>query len=1693
MPSRTPRSPGRRWGASTFPYDPTDFEAIELRVGNGPNVVDVPSTAAGAPVTVIGGTGTDRVVVGSGTLDAIGSAVNVAGGGGPGDRLEVNDSAATAQSYGLSGTTVTRAAVAVTYSAFGQIVLQAGAGDDTVAVSDTAAGTTTVSAGDGKDTVTVTQTTGTITVSGGIGDDTVTVGTGNLDAVDGQVQVDGGAGTNVLTVADGTVNAVRTYDISTSEVTRTGTTVGTATIGFTGIGALTVNAGLQADTINVDATAAATPVTVNAGAGNDTVSVGDGDLDNLAGPLELVSGPDGADKLIVDDSAASAAVDKTYTVTATDAGTSTHSFAYFNDGFRAVELRGGLGDDTIDVPATAAGVPVTVGGGGGNDAINIGSVGDSLDQILGAVDVTGGGGTDRLTANDQGDAGPSTYTLGPSTFTRTGTATVTFNTLETLVLNASTGDDTVNVNDTAVPTTVNAGAGADSVTIAKTTSPLTVNAAAGNDTVTAGVGDLGELGGAVSVAGGTEVNALFVNDSTSGAAQTYSIGLGQVTRSGAAAINFSGVQTIDLTAGGLADQVAVPATAAGTTVVVNAGGGNDTVTVGGGDLDGLAGTLTLNAGAGATDKLVVDDSTEAIVARTYLVNATQVTGAGVTIPYAGAGFERVELLGGRLNDTATVEATTAGIPVTVNAGLGTDTVFVGTGNLNALLADVTVMGGTGTDDRLEVRDGTSTTANSYTLTDTALVRVTPTPTTRQIDYSGFDQVSVAAGTGSDAVLVSSTPTAVPVTVAGGDGNDTVTVGPLDNIRGPLNILGGILAADADVLIADDSTTGSGKTYTVEAAKVTRTTGTPVAIDFAAIDRVELKTGSQGDTVTVRAISAGITVSLFTAGGNDAIAVGDGSLDAIQGAFALDADVGADTLTVNDGADTDNNAYIVSDKQVTRNGNAPALSYETSKIEALVLLAGAGDDVIAVTSTAAGVPVTVNAGAGNDALAIGGGNLDNLQADVTLIGDVGSDGLVVDDSADTDDNAYQATGTTLTRFANASAGQRVVNHASFDTFALRAGGGNNVVDVLDMDKDVTIAGGTGNDTMTFGDGDLDGFPVGLDIAIAGGGGTDNRLILNDSVDSADNKYTLTPFAITRGTGPAFPYLGGFQDVLLRAGTGSDLIESDAAKGVNVSVDAGPGVNTFRIDYLGGSVIGGADIDTFYGRKRENASLQDGASAFVIDGPDSGTLADRLGGRFEGIENLVGGGRNDKFTFVTDATHAGSLSGYIRGEGGTDELFGDDSPRTYELTAAGKGSVLGLVLDFNDIESIFGGIRDDVLLIPDQLPNNGLSVFDGGRGTDTANFTEWTSAKTVSITGVGEFGFHLTDGIVEAAELDRHKFKNLDVVLGSPMATDTLVQTTNIPTGWVVQGGQGPSYVTEKAMPEVDDDAPDERLEFVGFEHLRGGDGPDTFRVDFRADTGPGPAALASSLLVTGGRGDNRLEVLGTNEANAFKMLPRTQKWPTGAVGTTSDTSVAGVQVTLLPENGDPIPRERVLYQAIQLIDLRGGDKADKFVVEPPAKAAGQSKANPLFGADVKDLVLQGGAGKDLFEVVPDKFNKVVAGKKNADPKVDFHVFGGTGLYFTVKDPATGKDKLVFKSADVAPTGQDTMVLYQLPLRVKANFPVGGLGGPPTESFELNDNKKYLYGAVSYYDFFTVVATAKKTTTAVIADLIKRGLL
>jgi len=95
----------------------SNLSNLLVTVGNGVNIVTVPSTSV--PTTVNTNGGADVVTIGNGTLDNIAAAVTVSGGNGTPDQLIIDDSAnTTVNLYTITPTTVTRfGGPSITYDA----------------------------------------------------------------------------------------------------------------------------------------------------------------------------------------------------------------------------------------------------------------------------------------------------------------------------------------------------------------------------------------------------------------------------------------------------------------------------------------------------------------------------------------------------------------------------------------------------------------------------------------------------------------------------------------------------------------------------------------------------------------------------------------------------------------------------------------------------------------------------------------------------------------------------------------------------------------------------------------------------------------------------------------------------------------------------------------------------------------------------------------------------------------------------------------------------------------------------------------------------------------------------------------------------------------------------------------------------------------------------------------------------------------------------------------------------------------------------------------------------------------------------------------------------------------------------------------------------------------------------------------
>jgi len=813
----------------------------------------------------------------------------------------------------------------------------------------------------------------------------------------------------------------------------------TQTIAFTGLepvedlvvaATLTVNGTGDANTIFLVAGPAATgadPITTLTGEPTYQVNFG-------AEPLELINfrnktnlvinGAGGADTITMD------------------------LPANLTDALATVTLNGGDAADVVDIYSTPAGVATTVNGDAASDTVNLGSAANSLVAILGAVAVNGGAhdaGTTSLTigadtntldsgdvlnVNDQGDAGSFTYTLTGTTVTRTAVGTVTYGTVETVNVNTGLGAADVDVTDTAdsANTTVTTDAVDDvDVTTTGADSNVVINTADDADAV-----DIASTG--IDGADGDALGSfLQVNGEAGGDALTLA-GSGAGSR-------------VELNGQAGADTVNVQATAAGSATIVNGGDDDDAVNIASdaptnaGNLDGIAGAVTVNGDAGA-DTLAISDAGGATANANVTVANTQVgnfAGPADAVAITYGTVEALSLTGNANSETFTVQD--PGASTTIDGGdpvlptVPGDTLIYDTTGVVGL--DFT-SGGAGA--------GTFTATNREDVTYTSIETVENVVDLEVAVAESTDPVAAGSGTGNLTYVVTVTnngPSAASgvtlsevLTLPTGVTTDSATpsAGTYVGTTWTLGALASGASETLTVVLTADTTTVAGTDVIDSTATVTAVNETDFdATNDAAVEATSVVNG---------AAVVGTTLQAFGTQEADRISIGKGRAAGSLKVIIINGVTGERTVTELAGP-----------------------------IDAITVDSFGGDDVIRVKRSAGTRDATLTGGDGNDRLLGGAGDstfdggagddfllgrggddtLDGGAGDDTLRGGHGDDILLGGDGAD--------------RLLGGTGDNRLDGGAGNDLLAAKRG--NDIL--LGGADDDTLRGGKGNDILIGGGG------------------------------------------------------------------------------------------------------------------------------------------------------------------------------------------------------------------------------------------------------------------------------------------------------------------------------------------------------------------------------------------------------------------------------------------------------------------------------------------------------------------------------------------------------------------------------------------------------------------------------------------------
>jgi Ca2+-binding RTX toxin-like protein len=1002
---------------------------------------------------------------------------------------------------------------------------------------------------------------------------------------------------------------------------------------------VTIN-GLEGnDTINIEDTFANVPVTVHGGNGNDTINISP-TARNLSHIQSAVTaaGDAGFDTVNVSDQ--NNASPAAYTLTATQL-TRRGVAAIGYSTAEGLTLTGGGGSDTYVVESTAAGTPVTVVSGAGNDLFALSPTARNLSTIAADVTISDAGGVDSLIVHDENNAAVSSYQL-----TSTAVSSVVKRTGPAAARSVAFGVEN---------TTVDGGSGADLYTVDRAVagSTLAIAAGAGNDTIVVSPTDrnLSTIAGTLQVNGGGGTDSLALSDANNTAGATYTLTSTQVSRPGSGTIGYAAVENLRLSGGSASDTYNVESTLAATTV--DAGGNlltSNTFNVAptSKSLDGIRGHLTLN-GSFALDTVVVNDQNHAAAA-TYglsadLFNTVQLTRTGAAAISASLA-NSLRLTGGSAADVFNVESTTNFTPVTLLGGNGADRFNISPAarNLNNIRGSVAINFDDGVfanEDVLSINDQNNAAPATYTLTDSQVTR----PGSAAIRYGSLAGLTLNGGSAADMYVVESTKLGTPVSVVGGTGNDTFLVSPgardLDNLRGVLSVEGG---GGTDALTANDQNAGPFTTYKVTSTQVSRPIAiifaSPVAfsgpkINYSAIENLTLN-GDFGSIYNVESTAAGTPTTINAGAGENEFRVSPtaSELGAIAGKLTLNGGGSHDNLILNDQAgpvigtsaepipppptSVPAKTYTLNASSVVRSGPGAA-EVDFHGVEDLSILNGFGNSTLVVNSVPA-IQNVVFAGNGGTDTVVGSSSSSNTFVFAT--------------------NEIRLAGTPL----HLTGVENLKGGALNDTFR------------FDFTSDLpgTIDGGGGSDTL-----DYSGLNVGVSVNLAAG--------------VASRTHGVVNMENVLGSSAADNLVGNAADNVLIGNDGNDIISGGAGNDVLVGgfgndlLDGGPGRDVLIGGVGNDNLNGGGDDDILIGGRTvfdvNLAALQAIQKEWARPDADYPTRVGHLKG-------TLAGGLNGTTVLNSASVFDDALADLITGGSGLDWFFAT----ALDSTDRGLGEVL-----------------------------------------------------------------------------------------------------------------------------------------------------------------------------------------------------------------------------------------------------------------------------------------------------------------------------------------------------------------------------------------------------------------------------------
>ncbi|WP_446345693.1 CHAT domain-containing protein [Coleofasciculus chthonoplastes] len=549
--------------------------------------------------------------------------------------------------------------------------------------------------------------------------------------------------------------------------------------------------------------------------------------------------------------------------------------------------------------------------------------------------------------------------------------------------------------------------------------------------------------------------------------------------------------------------------------------------------------------------------------------------------------------------------------------------------------------------------------------------------------------------------------------------------------------------------------------------------------------------------------------------------------------------------------------------------------------------GSANDTFAFTNNAT-LSGTIDGGDGTDTLdysnnqnpaivnlaAIGGENIE------AAIGNTGST-LIGKNTANTWNITANEAGTingtlNFSDFTNLSGGNAndifQLNNGVIFTGTIDGGGGNNTIIASNTPNTWNLTnsnagningstftainnliGGSNNDTFSFNDG------VTFTGTIDGGAGT-------DTLDYSAYTNPLTVNLATLGE-------ANIEQVTGTANATSTLVANNTANNWTITNSNSGTINGTLNFNTFSNLTGGSSDDTF--SLNDNVTLTgtiDGGGGnntiIASNTPNTWNLTNSNAGNINGsnftaINNLTGGSNNDTFSLNDGVTFTGTIDGgagtdtldysaytnpltvNLAALGGvnieqvtgtnnaTSTLVANNTANNWTITNSNSGTING-TLNFNTFSNLKGGSNNDTFSFNDGVTFTG--TVDGGTGTDTLDYSTYTSPLTVNLAVLGG--------------------TNIEQVQGTVNATSSLI-ANNTANTWTITGSNSGTV---------------NGLTFSDFSNLTGGNSDDTFQFNNPATINSNIDGGAGNLTLIGDELNFTGTISGTGNLTLQPLTP-----------------------------------------------------------------------------------------------------------------------------------------------------------------------------------------------------------------------------